>query len=115
MGITTEREGDTVIAQLSGRVEGGTSAAQFQEDLQNVISAGSQGMVLDFGELAYISSAGLRAIAIVLNNTRETGIRLEACEMTPPVRKVFEMSGFDQLIRVHESREEACRAAREES
>ena len=42
------------------------------------------------------------------------GIRLEACEMTLPVRKVFEMSGFDQLIGVHESREEACRAVREE-
>ena len=34
--------------------------------------------------------------------------------MTLPVRKVFEMSGFDQLIGVHESREEACQAAREE-
>ena len=114
MGVTTTREGDTVIAKLSGRVEGGTSATTFQDDLQNAISAGSQGMVLDFGELTYISSAGLRAIAIVFNSTKEIGIRLEACEMTLPVRKVFEMSGFDQLIGVHESREEACRAAREE-
>ena len=47
MGVTTTREGDTVIAKLSGRVEGGTSATTFQEDLQNAISAGSQGMVLD--------------------------------------------------------------------
>ena len=47
MGVTTSKEGDTVIAKLSGRVKGGTSATTFQEDLQNAISAGSQGMVLD--------------------------------------------------------------------
>ena len=36
MEVNTEREGVTIIASLSGRVEGGTTAAQFQEDLQAI-------------------------------------------------------------------------------
>ena len=115
MTVNTEREGDTIIASLSGRVEGGTSAAEFQEDLQSLAGQEARAVVLDCRELAYISSSGLRAIAILLNDTEEQGMRLEACEMTLPVRKVFEMSGFDQLIGVHDTREEACRAARGEA
>ena len=110
MEIKTDREGTTVIARLSGRVEGGTVAQQFQEELQQAINPGDQRVVLDCQELAYISSAGLRAIAIVLNHAQETGVQMDACTMTPPVRKVFEMSGFDQLMGVHETLEEARRA-----
>ena len=115
MEVNTEREGDTIIASLSGRVEGGTSATQFQEDLQAIAAQAPPAVVLDCRELAYISSSGLRAIAILLNETEGNGGRLEACEMTLPVRKVFEMSGFDQLSGVHETLEEACRAARGET
>ena len=109
--LSTEREGQTIIVSVKGRIEGGSSATQFQEELQQAIGQDDRGMVLDCQELAYISSAGLRAIAIVINRVQDAGIRLEACRMNPPVRKVFEISGFDQLIGVHETREEACRAA----
>ena len=114
MPVVTEQAGNTVIACLSGRVEGGVSAAEFQETLQEAITPTSQAMVLDFEHLDYISSAGLRAIAIVLNDTRRKGVRLLACQMTTPVRAVFEVSGFDQLIAVHQTRDQAFQAATEE-
>ena len=113
MPVAAEQEGNTVIAHLSGRVEGGTSATEFQEALQGAIGPTSQAMVLDFEHLDYISSAGLRAIAILLNDTRKRGVRLLACRMKAPVRAVFEVSGFDQLIRVHETRDQAFQAATE--
>ena len=107
--ITVEREGNTVIARIRGRVEGRTSATDFQEALESSIAGDTRGLVLDCGELVYISSSGLRAIAIIINRTQGEGISIRACEMLPPIRGVFEVTGFDQLVGIVETREQALR------
>ena len=112
MEVTIQRDGTIVIAHIDGRVEGGTSATAFQESLQEAIEADDQGMILECSHLDYISSAGIRAIAIVLNDTKARGMTLDACQLTPPVRKVFDVIGFNQLMSIHETLEEARETTR---
>lgn len=113
MDINTERRGGIIIARISGRIEGGPVAEELQERLNGTADPGDRSLVLDCREIAYISSAGLRAFMIVMRQKQAAGVRMIACGMSLPVRTVFEVSGIDQLIPVMNTLEEALEEVRE--
>lgn len=100
MEITPERDGATLILKADGRVDG-TNATQFQDDLKQHIAAEDRAVILDFEELSYISSAGLRVILLVTKSLRDRNARFAVCNLSESIREVFSISGFDQIIPVH--------------
>ena len=115
MEINTERMGDTVVARISGRLEGGPSALDLQEKLSAATAPGDRAMVMDCSDIAYISSSGLRVFVIVTQENEAAGIRTAACNMILPIRNVFEISGMDQIITVADTLEEALEEVLEEA
>ena len=113
MEITTEMDNSAVIARISGRVEGGLVATEFTEQLHAVLGDGVEAVVLDCEEMAYISSSGLRAIIMLVRNAQARKVPVAVCRMIPNVRDVFTVSGFDRIVDIHETREEALRAVSE--
>ncbi len=109
MAVTIERQGDTIIAQVSGRVDG-TNAAEFQDELIPVTDGSSQSVILDLGELSYISSAGLRVILLIARTFRAKEATFTICSPTESIREIFEISGFSQIIPIHNSQAEAVAA-----
>ena len=107
LGIT--REGATLIATTEGRIDG-TNASQFQRALEEAIDDNDRAVIMDLVNLTYISSAGLRAILLTAKSLRGRDATLAVCSLTEPVREVFQISGFDQIIPVHDSRDEAVSA-----
>ena len=65
---------------------------------------------MDMEELIYISSAGLRVILQVSKQLERRSVRFAICSLSKPVREVFEVSGFDQVIDIRPSRAEALAA-----
>ena len=59
--------------------------------------------MLDFDELDYISSAGLRVVLNAAKVFREIEFSFAACNMQDHVREVFEISGFDSFISIYDS------------
>ena len=111
MEINTERDGATLIARTVGRVDG-TNAAEFQDALKNVIAPEDQAVILDFEDLSYISSAGLRVILLTAKDMRTANVKLAVCSPSQSVRDVFVISGFDQIFDVHDSRQAALSAVK---
>ena len=109
MDISTERQGSTLIANVGDRIDG-TEARNFQETLTGVIDEDVKALILDLEELSYISSAGLRVILLTARVLQRQGGKLAICSLSDPIREVFEISGFDKIIPVHSSREEAAEA-----
>ena len=64
MNIQTERDGGTLIIKAGDRVDG-ANAREFQDALEGAIDGADKVVVLDFEELAYISSAGLRVVLLI--------------------------------------------------
>jgi anti-anti-sigma factor len=54
--------------------------------------------LLDLGGLVYTSSAGLRVFLAFAKRTKNAGGRLVFCGVQPTVHKVFEMSGFTEIL-----------------
>ena len=55
-------------------------------------------MVVDFGNLDYISSAGLRVILKATKELKRSEGLFVLCEMKDYVKEVFEISGFDSFL-----------------
>ena len=106
MNITTDRQGGALVAIAEGRVDG-ANAVDFHEALEAAISSDDTGMVLDFGGISYISSAGLRVVLLVAKTLQKQNAKMAVCSLSESIREIFEISGFDKIIPVHASRSEA--------
>lgn len=109
MGINAERANGTVIAKADGRIDSSNSR-EFHSDLETVVAESDTALVLDFEDVSYISSAGMRVILLAAKNLQKSGMRFVLCSMNDSVREVFTISGFDKIISIHNSQAEALSA-----
>ena len=63
--------------------------------------------VVDFSQLAYISSAGLRVLLMAAKRVKTENGALILCGMQDHIQEVFEISGFLQILTVAGTRQEA--------
>ena len=94
---------------LGGRIDT-TNADELQNTLDAEIVAEDHALLLDFGQVSYISSSGLRVILRMAKKFNETGKRFAIYSLAESVRGILAMSGFDQLISIYESQTEAISA-----
>jgi anti-sigma B factor antagonist len=100
MNTTISKEHDATIFTLSGRLDS-NSAPHFEKQLQDIIATPGCHLVFDFNDLDYISSAGLRVILNTAKAFRGGPYNFITCSMQDHVKEVFEISGFDTIITIH--------------
>ncbi len=109
MQVTTENKNGSLVIVTEGRVDG-SNAPEFQEALKEAIKEGGQKVILDFENLSYISSAGLRVILMFAKQLRRENIAFAACSLIASVKDIFAISGFDKIIPIHASQKDAIAA-----
>jgi len=109
MEITnTGKEKDYFIVAVAGRMDAVT-APEFENRLLDWINGGEIHLIVDLGELEYISSAGLRSILTIAKNLKAKQGKIMLCALRDTVKEVFEISGFSTIIPVSESVESAIK------
>ena len=109
MRVTIERDGETLVAMAEDRVDG-TNASEFQQALEGAIGESDRVVILDCEQLSYISSAGLRVVLLTARALQRQNSKFAVCSLSEQIREVFEISGFDKIIPVHDTRAEALTA-----
>ncbi len=112
MEINTERVGNALIVMPSENRVDGTNARDFQVGLEEAIDQEDRSVVFDAETLTYISSAGLRAILLVVKSINRQGGKFAVCSLSDPIREIFSISGFDNIIPIESTRDEAIDAVR---
>jgi stage II sporulation protein AA (anti-sigma F factor antagonist) len=107
---TNDRVGAVVVVAPSGRVDS-TTAAAFDAHLAELHKAGDNRVVVDFSDVDYISSAGLRVMLALAKRTKTEQGQLVLCGLEDAVRQVFELAGFLPLFAVETTRAAAVRRA----
>jgi len=102
MEILKRKEKDALVISLKGRLDAVTTPV-LEKDLTELLAGGERFLVLDLGDLDYISSAGLRTLLVVTKRLREKQGRLLLASLKSVVREVFEISGFSSIIPIFES------------
>ena len=109
MEVTSERRGTAVLINTEGRVDG-SNAGDFQDALEGAIGADDNAVILNLAQLDYISSAGLRIILLSAKHLRQHDVKFAICSLSPSVHELFIISGFDQIIAIHNSADTALAA-----
>ena len=109
MDIIEEKQGGINIFKLNGRLDSNTSQG-FEKKLSQEISDGSKTMVVDFKDLDYISSAGLRVILKATKAIKREDGRIMLCSMQDYVKEVFEIAGFDSFLPIVATMDDALKS-----
>jgi anti-anti-sigma factor len=83
---------------------------QFERMLREHLDQGTNKLVVDFGDVTYISSSGLRALLTARRLARSQGGDVKLCRLSPRVYEIFDMVGFTQVFGIYESVEAAREA-----
>jgi anti-anti-sigma factor len=105
-----EVDGVTVV-KPEGFVNAHT-VRQFERALEDQVREGRYTLLLDCGQLSYISSAGLGAIMGLVEPVRANGGDILLCNLQKNVHEIFDTLGFTQLYRVFATDAEALQTLR---
>lgn len=109
MQISLRDQADVKVVAFEGNLDTNT-APDAESCLNELISEGATKVVVDFGSLDYISSAGLRVLLATAKKMRASGGSLRMCGLNEAVQEVFDISGFSSIFHLHVDEGEALAA-----
>jgi anti-sigma B factor antagonist len=86
---------DVTVVEAYGRLDSST-AKEFGERLVSLVQSGRSSIVLDLKNIAYISSAGFRALLIAKKAAAEREGKLALCGVIGEVKRLFEIGAFTE-------------------
>jgi len=104
--IEQKQVSDQVVLFVSGRMDA-ENAPEFEAKCTACIAEGATSLVVDLGELAYVSSMGLRSFLSVAKTLQGKGGALRICRLNGLVKQVFQITGLIQSFPIYESVESA--------
>jgi len=78
--------------------------------LQSLCAGNPSRIVMDFSRTEYVASAGLRVVLEMSRDLQKKGGGTALFGLKPPVRKIFELSGFTNILRIYDTRDEALQS-----
>ena len=106
MEITEDKKNTIVILGLKGNLNVIT-ANLLEEKFTALIDKGERQLLVDFSQLDYISSAGLRVFLIAAKKLKGIQGKIVLSSLKPQIKEVFDISGFSSIFPMFNSREEA--------
>lgn len=97
MTITTNAVNDILTVKLEGRLDTVTSP-ELEKTMLSILD-GVTNLVLDFADLAYISSAGLRVLLSAQKRMSKQG-SMKVINVNEDVQEIFEVTGFCDILTI---------------
>ena len=95
-----------VVLLVAGRMDA-ESAPQFENKCRSCVAEGLTTLIVDLGDLTYISSMGLRSFLDIGKTLQGKGGALRICRLNGLVKQVFEITGLSRVFKSYESVESA--------
>ncbi len=111
MKLMEEVAENITVLEVHGRLDS-TTAKEFGDRLIALVQAGRSTIVVDLKNIAYISSAGFRALLIANRATREQG-KLALCGVNGDVKRLFKIGSFTEQFLICQSQADGIGKLRE--
>lgn len=98
MEYSFNKDADKLFVTVSGRIDT-TTAPQLEEAILSELE-GVKDLTLDFANLEYISSAGLRLLLLLQKKMNAVSGNFEVHDVNEFVMEVFEMTGFKDILTI---------------
>lgn len=97
MQLNIHPEGQETIVKIIGELDTLATTEQADE-LQKVLAVADKALVIDCGEMEYISSAGLRFFMQLKRESEAKGGSVRVSHLNEDVADIFRMSGFENIF-----------------
>ena len=107
MTLTSERRRGVLVIGFAeeGSLEAG-NVMDFREAVMGLLRGGDK-VVLDLGRVNFMDSSGLGALVALGRNLARREGELRLANVTPPVRKVFDLTRLHRAFEIYDAVEEA--------
>jgi len=92
------------ILKISGHVDSNTTPEMAQA-IETRLQEASKDILIDFSDVEYISSAGLRVVIKTHHMQTTAGQKMILCSLKDYVYEIFEMSGLVNLLDIRKDLE----------
>lgn len=103
MELSHHQQGSVRVLSVRGRLDHAHAKAFEQALAPHLAQCSPQGhaLVLDFAEVPYISSVGLRVLLLAAKQAKAQQGRIAVAALTQVVTEVFQVSHFNMVLPVH--------------
>lgn len=105
MEIQNIKDGNIEIIYPIDRIDTVT-AKDFEKFINDVMEKNTK-IIVSFSKINYISSAGLRVFLMSAKKIKTIQGTLILCDLAPKIFEVFKMSGFDKILNIEPSLNDA--------
>ena len=98
MEIVKSTDGDRLTLVLSGSFD--STAAPLLEEVLIPGLEGSKNATLDFKDIKYVSSSGLRVLLMGSKKARANGGKLSIINVSSFVMEIFDVTGFADILNI---------------
>ena len=108
METQVEEKGDVVVVRVEGRLDA-ASSPQLEKKINAIIDSGHFKLLLDFANVEYLSSAGMRLMLSVSKRLKSLEGKVVACALNDEVLDVIKMAGFHQVLELYSSEDDGIK------
>jgi stage II sporulation protein AA (anti-sigma F factor antagonist) len=108
LNIDTEKVGRNLFVMIDGELDLETSPL-FRSMVEEEMNQDKmiKHLILDLKKVNFIDSSGLGAILGRFKRVSQEGGRLSAINVSPQVKKIFELSGLLKIMNIYSDRKQA--------
>jgi len=106
MKIETSKKENVTVVKVDGRLDM-TTFSVLEKRLATEIDEGARQLVVDFSNLVYISSVGLRILLKTAKKLDKLEGQFRLCSLKKEIRKIFDIAGFSGILNIDASLEDS--------
>jgi len=109
MDLSEQQVGRVWVVTARGRLDA-TTSNMFAQKIDALVTGSEPRLLVDFADVDFVSSAGLRAVLMLVKKVKSLKGTLALCAVQAPVREVLDITGFAGMIDIHAERMAALAA-----
>lgn len=106
--VETQDDGTVLTISVIGRLDSST-VKSLEGTVQELAGKEQPAVVFNLERMTYVSSAGLCVFLIAAKQVQKAGGKTVFCSLADNILEVFKLGGFDQILTLRETKEEALK------
>jgi anti-anti-sigma factor len=106
MNVTRDDRKGIIILRCEGRLDA-TTAPHLENEINKLIDQERNKIMIDFSRIDYLSSAGMRLLLSVTKRLINKRGKLSIFAIHEEVREIISMAGFEKVLAIYHTEEEA--------
>jgi anti-sigma B factor antagonist len=105
------QEGVTIVQLTAKQITDEFYIAELGDELNALLDQGDPpDLLVDFGQVEFLSSAALGLLTVLLKHVRQREGRLRLCSIRGPILEAFRITNLDRVFEIYADADEALAA-----